>query len=332
MALKDLIREVRGPDEVKPAIDSYLCKFDKLPSNRADGWHVSQFCSMCPRKEVLKKLVSYSEEVLSTNTKLLRIFHIGSAVHRWYQEEYFGPMGILWGKWRCSRCHAIYWGVMPEIKHDCEQGQGLINYFCDDVGCFRYPEHIEKRGGCNHCGVWGKWEYEEVPVFYEDSRLSKPIVGHADGIIYLGRRWILLEIKTINEWAFKLMKGARESHQNQGQVYGNLINMKAVHSIPANVEIPRVSDLVILYIAKNTSEEREFWYPMSEDKGDFLLSLPARYHNSLERRELPNRIRACKTFRSEKAKDCVVANYCFGALNWGELEAVGVENEEEAAK
>lgn len=310
MALNDIVDNLREVphQSISKAIDSHIKKREELPNSHGYGWHPSSFCDMCVRQRVISDLVCL-EKADDLSPRLFRIFDVGTAMHRWYQEEYLGPLRILWGPWRCSRCHRVLWGFMPKVKCDCEivQKTKKCVHYCSHDGQF-VKEEMDERGGCLHCGKWGRWEYLEIP-FYYDAKLSEPYLGHCDGIIRLNDIWYLLEIKTINSFGFSALWTPKPAHVLQGQAYSELIRRQAVKNLPK--ALPKVEKIILLYLGKNTSDEKEFVIDVDQEVGEEVLLKPVNVENSLRIGELPERHEECEEKTSKRAKKCDMKKFCF---------------------
>jgi len=296
MTLQDLIRSVHGPGELIPALDLFLAK--REGDYRASGWHPSDFCGICVRKRVLHSLIQMPSKWGEPDPGRQRIFDLGSALHALYQNEYFGDMGILWGKWKNLITQEIVWGFKPEL------GSRL-------------------------------WEYLEVPIVapligYKPSKhgkLAAPsgklrIVGHTDGLVKIDNIWAILEMKSINERGFGYLSAPVYNADLQGQIYGELIRDGHV-PVPKGVNVPRPTKLIVFYIGKNNSKEKEFWQDLDKDVADEQLQKPLQYELAMTRRELPPREAECTNMLKPPAKKCDVGSHCFGSLSWGELERFG---------
>ena len=288
MALGDIIRKVHGDQNLSAMIDQFLLS-PEYESYREPGWHPSEFCGMCPRAHVLSKLLKEKKEPFEAG--LLRIFDVGSALHYWYQNFYFARMGILWGKWKCLRCDHIYWGKSP-------------------------------KKGCPTCGDKAIWDYQEVPV-----RASLPggfenqIVGHSDGIILIGKLWYLLEIKSINDNGFTWQKKVKEAHEKQAQIYAELIRQGFVDFGGAEkIEIPRIHKILIFYVNKNNSKERQYLIDPDPSLARVELEKPHVVEVAIKNKELPSRREECVSMMRKPAKNCPMCSYCFGGKSWTQLE------------
>jgi len=340
MSLRDVVRQIHGPTDLSSDIDRFISTQEKqFPSNREEGWHPSEFCGACARALVINSLVVIPKKEIKP--KLRRIFDVGTSTHRLYQEEYLGPMGVLWGKWRCSRCHTVKWGFMPKRRCACTEEDR-------DSTCFRvcgegveqrtatsWPYTIwskrlmENRGGCIHCGVWGHWEFREIPFKSDNTLLSKPIVGHSDGLIRLGTFWIVLEIKTINSYGFAALREPKENHVLQGTTYTELVLRKKVRRLPGEIQVPTPDELWILYVGKNTSDEKVYKIPIDmemREKGARLLEKPELVDQSIEKGVLPLRLVECDSKKAKRAKKCAAKKYCFAKeVTFAKLKKLGEE-------
>lgn len=70
-------------------------------------------------------------------------FDYGTALHWWFQHKYLGPMGALWGEWRCVKCDHVEEGVMPVSceKCDCERFDFVETWIGDTQ--YRYRGHAD---------------------------------------------------------------------------------------------------------------------------------------------------------------------------------------------
>jgi len=92
----------------------------------------------------------------------------------------------------------------------------------------------------------GVLKAREIPL--EDTVLR--IEGHADGIVALGSKDYVLEIKSINEYGFIALRDAKPEHKEQVNLY--------MHCL----KIPRA---FILYENKNRQEWKEYMIPFDTD-------------------------------------------------------------------
>lgn len=147
--------------------------------------HPSKLYFFCPREIIYRGLVPVKKKI---SAKLAAKFDIGHAMHWWYQNKYFGPMGVLKGCWRCC-CGNEEFGFMPK------------NF-------------------CSNCKMKA-WEFVEPSVSISEYF----ILGHADGILEKdGKRWVL-DLKTIDPDMFKRLSEPLSSNVIQIRVYMWALNI-----------------------------------------------------------------------------------------------------------
>jgi len=183
-----------GGDVVSNPLKTALSdgSFRKTDKPRAEGLDPSQIHGMCYRAKMfaenLKKVMgsdpvvsqmSFDETISAT---LQAKFDIGHAIHHWYQNFYLGPMGILRGGWRCSKCGTTVQGFRPADVCSC---------------------------GSDH------WRFVEP----ETNIPELGIVGHCDGIIDRGDGEWVMDIKTINPDLFKSLSEPSLSYIYQVHCY-----------------------------------------------------------------------------------------------------------------
>jgi hypothetical protein len=289
MSLKDAFQSVFGSDDIKVLLDEFLLKREKEQPART-GWHPSSFCDMCPREFVIRRLIPQYDREEELEPDLIRIFDTGHAHHYWYQNEYFGPMGILWGRWQCLKCDTIDWGFKQKDK-------------------------------CPHCGGT-HFLYKEVPVVAKLPNCVDPVNGHADGLIIIRNRWYLLEIKTIKSNALKWMKGAMDKHVKQAQIYCELIRQRLV-PVPFGTTIPTPEKILILYISKNDSELRDYIVDADPDFAREQMKRPVVVEKALAFRELPEKLPECTKLSDKRAQKCAVRHRCFERFDFEDLFLIG---------
>jgi hypothetical protein len=285
MSLRDIIREVHGPSELTVLLSQYIRESATKKPSRDDGWHPSSVAGMCARLKVIEGIVgTFPSEPASVSTE--RIWDVGTSLHAWYQNEYFAKMGILWGKWTCRRCDAVDWGMKPST---CR---------CNA------PDFV----------------YSEVPFFAKIEGVTKPIVGHADGIVNVGGKWYLLEIKTININGFTTLIEPMEKHMMQAQIYAELAKQGKIQGVPVDVTIPVLSGIIFLYIAKNDSREKEYKVELDETLARNELKKIVLVETCLAEKRLPNRCSDCESLLNPRVKKCPARAHCFGQQSFADLE------------
>lgn len=132
----------------------------------------------------------------------------------------------------------------------------------------------------------------EVPVVSEELRIS----GSADGKLLLDRLEYLLEIKTINAWAFQKLVRPKPEHIYQASLYANILG---------------IAKIVFLYINKNTSEIKEFIIDTSMSDVKDAKRKIKEVLTAVEVGKAPERI--CKDSYAEKAITCTYCTHCFSS-------------------
>jgi hypothetical protein len=249
---------------------------------------------------------------------MYRIFDVGHAMHRWYQEEYLGPAGVLYGNWQCSRCKAMYKNsTMPEGS--CPSCQWKMNGEGEPDGmttssCLNLcggslfpppapsPAKMNERGGCVHCGKWGSWEFIEPKVAIPEYN----VYGHTDGLLVDPdsddpEPYAVLELKTINSRRFWAITEPLAYHLKQVNLY---------------MEGLKVDKCCIVYICKDTNDQKEYWIEKDKKLVADLLGTLRRVDKCKEGewwshdKELPPNT-VCKTRKNARAKACPAVNQCF---------------------
>jgi len=129
------------------------------------------------------------------------------------------------------------------------------------------------------------------------------IIGHTDGLLILGDGPALLELKTINSRSFEFLNAPREAHVKQANLYMHCTFKKFDHPMPTRT--------VILYVNKNTSEEKEFWVEKDGSVVQPMFQQIKKVEYSLSENSLPDRLASCKTATSASAKNCPACRVCF---------------------
>jgi CRISPR/Cas system-associated exonuclease Cas4 (RecB family) len=267
---------------------------------------------MCPRAQILEQLVPKTDEPdesdIDTRTQI--IFDVGTALHEWWQEQYFGPMQVLKGKWRCPACGYVTskMQTMPTHPHYCHEGtedaDGTPHEAASDPIAFGHNR---------------SWKFDEVPVKSEEWG----IVGHSDGIYILGKGTlaeedVVLDIKTAGPsfWA----GGARPYPSNifQLNIYMWLLGK---------------TKGVLLYVDKGACSTNdvgcaEVIVDYNDTHRKDACAKIDLYRKAVEKKRLPGRLATCE-FRPNgaKAKKCPYRKQCLSDKNaailekqWGDVE------------
>jgi hypothetical protein len=132
----------------------------------------------------------------------------------------------------------------------------------------------------------------EVPVVDKDRWIN----GKADGVIEFptSKRKLLLEIKTINSFAYGRLGGPKEDHLFQASIYASILGLK---------------EIVFLYINKDTCEFKEYICPTNAELLEEANSKISRIQGCIRRERPPARI--CSSEKDKTAINCEFCNHCF---------------------
>lgn len=142
------------------------------------------------------------------------------------------------------------------------------------------------------------WKYEEPGV----SNKEYDIVGHVDGVLMLEDGPALLEVKTINSRSFDFLTNPRDYHVKQAQLY-----MSCEFD---DLDMPMPKRTVMLYVNKNTSQEKEFWLDADKEKCASIFRDIKKVESSLQENSLPSREKECKYLSSARVKKCPCGITC----------------------
>jgi len=226
-----ILKPISNPDEIEDLFVEEVYDWvggvrAKTPQFRGDRFHVSSLSNMCSRKVIFAEMYPELDVEDVIPAWLQMTFDFGSASHDWWQNKYFGPMGWLFGNWRCSRCRNIrkqqFQPKDPCVcgwvqKEEDRQGNGTT---CRSA-C-RWPGGYEAEDrNCSMCTMWGSWEYLEPRI--DDPELD--LVGNCDGHLIIpegklqGVTEAALEAKTITKGRFDSLRGPIPNHVFQINTY-----------------------------------------------------------------------------------------------------------------
>lgn len=241
---------------------------------RAPGYHPSQMERFCPRADVLGRVFPKPDYDPIT-PELQTTFDWGTAWHWLAQNHHYGPMGILWGTWRCASCAREVEGFMPDPCGEC---------------------HGETYKGVPLDGLGGWWEYQE-PALYN---AEYDVIGKCDGILIPSKRpggtRMLLEIKTINENGFKRLRAPVSYHLFQISIY---------------LWLAGVDKVWMAYYSKGPKQERPKVFRASRDDSviEDVKGRITMHRRALETGQLCGGV--CRTDRDSMAIKCPWRTECF---------------------
>ena len=147
-----------------------------------------------------------------------------------------------------------------------------------------------------------EWSYVEPRIFWSEYRLS----GYCDGIVNVGGKWFVLEIKSSNDNSFRYIKSQsapQAYHARQALLYCEC---------PMDIEVPgSIEGAIILYINKNSGEEQDFFVPRDTKAVQSVLNNMKSAIDDLENLSIPQRVSDCSSKNSKRSKDCAVCNQCW---------------------
>lgn len=164
------------------------------PPKDTDVYRVSGLAKFCPREEALRNKFNIPKKE-SIDSRLQRVFDIGTAFHSLVQNNWLKQWGILWGNWKCPSCRKEF--TSCSIKSVCPScGSNEIQYVELDL---KNDEH--------------------------------GITGHCDGILVFNDKKYLLELKTCSSKQFELITRMRnkplDAHVVQVQMYMYLTGVRS---------------------------------------------------------------------------------------------------------
>lgn len=206
---RDVAQLVATGGGLRGALDRYLTGLE--PSRVGSPMlHASQLFGLCTRQVLLARALKEVPQSVVPVTDRVR-WDQGSAIHDLVRERYLGPMGVLYGEWRCAKCEGITTGAMPK-RCRCG-GRRLL--------------------------------YEEREVKNEELG----IVGHLDGLEQRpGAGLGVLEIKTIDGALFKMLKQPQPEHTFRTHVYMWLAGLQWGRILYVSMAKERVSPFKEFYL------------------------------------------------------------------------------------
>lgn len=170
--------------------------------------------------------------------------------------------------------------------------------------------HLYVQENLDRIGILKDFEVEVLAPEYG-------VAGKADGLVefhgvddlgeFYDAEEMVLEVKTINDYAFKYLRGAKAEHLKQASIYGGVLKKKRI---------------CFLYYNKNTSEHKIYVHDVDYKYFDWFKELASgviKLYNSNVRKvrskdinlheTIPTRI--CHSRTNQRAIDCSFADTCF---------------------
>lgn len=202
--LSDIVKEKPMQSDLGYLMNQFYIEEADKERRGSDGFiHPSMLASTC-LKEHYYFLSGQIEMDRAKNMLLLesaRYHHLRIQKHWW-------RMGVLFGKWHCYSCGQEFEALAPDYCNWCGQEWNL-----DDESF--HP-------------------YREVPLKNKKWNMT----GSADGILILGNKKFLGEIKTANTFVYSKITGIQLAHDIQIQAY---------------LHMARLSEAWVLYVDRGNA-------------------------------------------------------------------------------
>lgn len=260
----------------------------KDPDYREPGFHPSGFSRWCAREAAYNILaavsgdkVVYAKPAPSVSLR----FQAGHATHNWWQSRLLGEMGVLYGKWQCSKCGHVHG---------------------DNDALIQMPKKCVQCGKGRHA-IWFKEASIEIPaskvlgVKEEDlTDLEKElfrIIGHYDGMLRIrGHPDMVAEIKSEDPELWKRRAGPESTHVIQGLIYAYASGVDYVAVMYVNKSSYDVKTYRVGGVKKVINEQ-------FKKIRDIRKAVKTITPESLDR--------ACPDSKHRRSKACPFRNICF---------------------
>jgi hypothetical protein len=188
--LADIYKGTQKPSTT-PSLRTFINKYfaERTPGARRPGVHVTDLVDPCIRR-IAWKIARPDIVDPAPEPAAARFFDQGNATHKWWQNEIYGPAGILYGDWRCTRCQELVTNTtMPAAK--CKKSF---------------------TGACA-----GTWEFIEPEVNIDIHGVR--VTGNSDGRLLWEGELTLLEMKSMRTEDWTKLKLPWPKHIMQGSIY-----------------------------------------------------------------------------------------------------------------
>ena len=202
--LSDIVREKPMGSDLGYLMDQFYLEEASKESRRSDGCiHPSMLASTC-----LKEHYYYLSNQLTIDQSHNMLLLESARYHHLRIQKHWHRMGILFGNWHCYFCGQDFEALAPDYCNFCGQEWNLEDEFF-------HP-------------------YREVPL--RSKKLN--MTGSADGILILGEKKYLGEIKSANTFVFSKITGIQLAHDIQIQAY---------------MHMARLSEAWVLYVERGNA-------------------------------------------------------------------------------
>lgn len=276
--------EVQEFPKLYNAVRAWM-KIDRPMDYRSPGIHPSGLGRLCLREQVYKVMAIKAGDKIPTirpKPELQMIFEAGHATHLWWQSRILGPMGLLYGHWRCGRCGHFHKGPisMPEKCEECSEYQDNI-WFEEET--IKIPAHEVL--GC---------EEEDLT---EQEHAHYRVIGHCDGEIRLpDKKRYIAEIKSQNKFSHPNRQGPEKGHIQQGLIYAHA---------------KKVDGVMAIYVNKDNYVPKTYIVTGSDHVVDWVYGQVRTIKKHVDR-ETPHKVdRVCSKKTCDRAKMCPFRQVCF---------------------
>lgn len=201
-------------DQFRRDLNAFLAK--QPADERRPGVHVTDLLAPCFRK-LMFKLLDPGYADIQVSGKDRKMFDCGTMTHWWWQNRYFGPMGILRGSWKCSVCDSRKDGFMP--KEPCTSkltihydNGGTLDVSCADLDT--------------------RWIYIEPEVSFTLNGIE--VTGNTDGELVIRDNETILEMKSMRQDQFKDLHKAVSKDVIQSSSYAWARGIKLIMPLYIN--------------------------------------------------------------------------------------------------
>ena len=197
--LADIYKGTQKPCTTK-SLRAYVNKFleERVPDERRPGVHVTDLLDPCIRR-VAWKIARPDITDPPPEAAAARFFDQGKATHKWWQNEIYGPAGLLYGDWQCTECR--------------EHGTDTT-----------IPSYKCAKSAANQCT--GTWEFVEPEVNFEVDGVN--VTGNADGKLLWEGALTLLEMKSMRTEEWSKLKMPLPKHVLQGSIYAPILGVDKI--------------------------------------------------------------------------------------------------------
>jgi hypothetical protein len=245
--------------------------------HRSDYIHVSSLVEFCARRHVL----SVKDQIL--NLKLPR-----------------SPDRVVWAMGKAAEHH-----VRRQIIERLNYRDIVGNWSCPCKELLYAGFHVPHRT-CIRCGS-AATNYNEFDLYDDDAK----IVGHPDLILYVERKLMLVEIKSMNKTDFVKLEKPVADHVFQVGCYHRMLVQRG--------KVPVLPTSALLYVCKDfqwgKSPYKEFHEDMTSDYWRHIIQIAwdkaYQVKAALKKGTMPPRLTACTSANTTTAKACIACTNCF---------------------